>query len=837
MPQVTKYSKWSRKQLIQHLIELQSQIDALRRTNDAHEHRPPPEEIANEVEIDYARKPTGMPRAFEDATEREEAELIRRRLATISEFSPDAIAATTLDGTITDWNPAAEAMFGYMAEEAIGSPFSIIVPPDRLGEFQESFKATAKEDRQDHFHRVRQRKDGSLIDVFVSVSPIKDTLGNTVGFSVVGRDITELKQREEALRLSEERYALAVAGTNDGIWDWDIRSNKVYFSPRWKNILGYREDELDPDFSTLVDLLHSDDRDRTMAAVRAHLDEREPYDLEFRMRHESGEYIWVQAKGQAVWDDDGNPLRMAGSISDIADRKQAEGLLRENEERYRKQYTLAPVMMHSIDLDGRLLSVTDHWLRILGYERDEVIGRRATDLLTEKDRQRAFDEVLPELFGTGSATDVPYQFVTKSGEIIDVMLSAIMQRDADGQSKCSQSVMIDVTQQIRAEHQLRQAQKMEAVGQLTGGVAHDFNNFLAVILGNAELLKDRVADDVELVEKIERAALRGADLTRRLLAFSRRQPLQTNITNVDAQVADMINLLKRTLGETIAIAMVRAPDPWHVKIDLAQLESAILNLAINARDAMPNGGTLAIETANVILDGFDVALHDGCLPGDYVRLAMTDSGVGMSHNVVEHAIEPFFTTKDVGEGTGLGLSMVYGFVRQSGGFVEIESEPNQGCAVRLYLPRAIERADAVKANDTSPMPQRSLGGTVLVVEDDPDVREFVVRLLAGLGCATAEANDGAAALARLEQCPDIDLLFTDVVLPNGMSGPDIAREARRLRPDLKIVFTSGYPDKEIGDLAWDDERPQIVFKPYTRAELVEALSNAMKPLSRADASG
>ncbi len=650
--------------------------------------------------------------------------------------------------------------------------------------------------------------------------------GSTI---VIGSDITELKEREEKLRESEERFRDVAESVSDWIWEFGPDLRFTWISSRIEEIFGRPPEHFIG--KTLEELkAPEDDRGewaRQMESMRA----RRPLEAySYRRILDDGTECHFVVSGKPIFGSDGEFLGYRGSGRDIT----AEVEARQNAARVEERFLAAIDNLRDgvalFDSDERLVfcnqSYRPHEGKLeeflaSGVTFEEFLRARIRlDRVPEeaKGREEEWIQHRLEHFRQGAG-----MFETHYG---DQWFQVRDERLSDGSTI---SIASDVTELKYREDALRQAQKMEAVGQLTGGVAHDFNNLLAVILGNAELLGEQIADKDGLVQKIVRAASRGAELTHRLLAFSRRQPLQTNVTDVDALITSMLDMLRRTLGETIEIKMNSCADPWNIEIDPAQMESAILNAAINARDAMPKGGTLEIETANVVLDRSDVAGYGGCSPGDYVRLAMADTGVGMSANVLEHAIEPFFTTKDVGEGTGLGLSMIYGFVRQSGGFVEIESEPNQGCAVRLYLPRAIERADAVTANDTGPMPQRSLNGTVLVVEDDPDVRELVVRLLADLGFATVEADDGATALARLEDNPDIDLLFTDVVLPHGMSGPDIAREARRLRPDLKIVFTSGYPDKVIQDLAWDGEMPLIVSKPYTRAALAEALSNATVP--------
>jgi signal transduction histidine kinase len=376
----------------------------------------------------------------------------------------------------------------------------------------------------------------------------------------------------------------------------------------------------------------------------------------------------------------------------------------------------------------------------------------------------------------------------------------------------------------QTNEQLRQSQKMEAIGQLTGGVAHDFNNLLAVILGNAELLEHRSKDNRSLVRAILRAATRGAELTHRLTAFSRQQPLQPRPVDLAALVAGMSDILGRTLGETIEIETVAESGLWLARADSGQVENSLLNLAINARDAMAGGGKLTIECANAQLTEAHALHNSEALVGDYVTLAVSDTGAGMSDAVLERVFEPFFTTKDIGEGSGLGLSMVYGFARQSGGHVTINSAVGQGTTVKLYLPRWEGTAVRVEKAATDEVP-RGRGEVVLVVEDDPDVRELAVKMLDGLGYSVIEAPTANTARTALDGAGGIDLVLSDVVLPAGTSGPAFVREARTRYPGLKAVFMSGH----MGGVAKRNglPGPVVLNKPFQRREIAEALRAAL----------
>lgn len=386
-------------------------------------------------------------------------------------------------------------------------------------------------------------------------------------------------------------------------------------------------------------------------------------------------------------------------------------------------------------------------------------------------------------------------------------------------------IAIDVTERKAAEQHLRQATKMDAIGNLTGGVAHDFNNLLTVILANAETLSEELEDRKELLalaEMTRKAAVRGAELTNSLLAFARRQPLEPKAVNINRLVSGMDSLLRRTLGEEIEIELVHGAGVWEAVVDPAQLESAILNLALNARDAMPGGGRLTIETSNTFIDDTYSEAHAEVVPGQYVMLCVSDTGTGMPPEVAARAFEPFFTTKEPGKGTGLGLSMAFGFLKQSGGHLKIYSEVGHGTAMKIYLPRAEASEQAYAPTAASPA-MSARNEIVLLVEDDNLVREHSERLLRGLGYKVLVADRASAALALLDSGAPVDLLFTDVVMPGGMGGKELADRALKLRPGLPVLFTSGYTENAIVHHGRLDRGVHLIRKPYGRRDLAQKL--------------
>ncbi|WP_313807133.1 GAF domain-containing protein [Sphingobium sp.] len=452
-----------------------------------------------------------------------------------------------------------------------------------------------------------------------------------------------------------------------------------------------------------------------------------------------------------------------------------------------------------LDASGIVTSWNVGAERIKGYAAEEIIGQSSTIFYTAADRDAGMPARTLQVAALAGRFEAEGLRVRKNGTEFwaSVVVDAV--HDDHGRLIGFAKVMRDLTEKRAIEDQLRQAQKMEAVGQLTGGIAHDFNNLLTVITGNIELA-ERALQESDGGEKARRAvanAMQGAEraaaLTQRLLAFSRRQPLMPKPLDLGQMADDLADLLKRALGELIRLEIRRGAALWAVEADPNQIESALLNLAVNARDAMAEGGTLIIGTANVHLDDGYVARHPYVLPGDYVMIAVADTGTGMNQATLAKIFEPFFTTKEIGRGTGLGLSQVYGFVKQSGGYIEVQSQEGQGTTVQLYLPRFTGEVVAAAGERKKRTGERAKGETILVVEDDAGVRAYSAEILRELGYRVMEAADGVAALELVEQPGQaIDLLFTDIVMP-GMSGSELGERARALRPELKVLFTSGYP--------------------------------------------
>jgi PAS domain S-box-containing protein len=479
--------------------------------------------------------------------------------------------------------------------------------------------------------------------------------------------------------------------------------------------------------------------------------------------------------------------------------------------------------IYMLDPAGNVVNWNPGAQRIKGYVREDVLGQQISRFYTEEDRALGVPMRALQTAATAGKYETEGWRVRKDGSRFwaSVVINGI--RDSNGELIGFAKVTRDLTERRATEEQLRQVQKMESVGQLTGGVAHDFNNLLTVIIGNLDALQRHLrepAADSERLKRLAENAMRGARraeaLTQRLLAFSRQQPLDPRPVDVGRLVAGMSDMLRRTLGEQIAIETALTGGLWQAEVDPNQLEVAILNLALNARDAVPNGGKLTLETANVFLDRAYAAGQSQVVPGQYVQLAISDSGEGMTPDVQARAFDPFFTTKDVGQGTGLGLSQVYGFVKQSRGHVKIYSEAGEGTTIKIYLPR-LHAEQAIEGRQEEPAPVRGRPNeTILVVEDDEDVRASTTEMLRDLGYTILEAANARSGLHLLDGHPEIRLLFTDVGLPGGMNGRQLADAARGRRSNLKVLFASGYARNAIVHDGRLDPGVELITKPFTQ---------------------
>ncbi|MEA2778608.1 MAG: two-component system, cell cycle sensor histidine kinase and response regulator CckA [Rhodospirillaceae bacterium] len=633
-----------------------------------------------------------------------------------------------------------------------------------------------------------------------------------------------VQERTAELREREQQLAQAQAIAHLGGWRWSVGTDRVEWSDEMYRIYGVERESFEPTITTATTLIHADDRETVRKALSRTIAHRHFFDREFRILRPNGEMRHVWGLAHCSVDADGNLEQVLGINQDITERRQAERTALENAERYRQLVELSP--------DGVLLLKEERFvffnpaaLRILGASQSaEVIGRHCLDFV-HRALHEQFSDTLQQLTqGRPQTAPIELKILRVDGTTVDAeMLASTFLVDG---GSAVQVILRDISGRRQIEQQLQHAQRMEAVGQLTGGIAHDFNNHLGVIIGNLDLLLDNAMSDATLKSFAQGAldgALRGAELTQRLLAFSRKQPLQPKVIDLNSRLPQIATMLRRTLGEQITLDVHPEAGLWRAIADPSQIDDAVLNLAINARDAMPKGGTLTIETANATLDDSYVAQNLDAKSGDYVLLAVSDSGTGMPPEVLERVFEPFFTTKETGKGTGLGLSMVYGFVKQSKGHLKIYSEIGHGTTVKIYLPRA-GGADMGEQAPAGAEPQRAAGHElILLVEDNTNMRAVATKQVVDLGYRTLEADTARQALVLLDQHPEVDLLFSDVVMPGGMTGYELAVEARRRRPGLKILLTSGYTARSPASGTHEVEGVQLLNKPYRKHDLATKL--------------
>jgi PAS domain S-box-containing protein len=740
------------------------------------------------------------------------------------ESSHDAIVTKTLGGTITGWNPAAERLFGYTAAEAVGKGIDLIVPPDHLAEMHDILSRIGRGEAIDHHETIRVAKDGYPVEVSLSISPIKSPSGEIIGASKTARDVTESKRTRQALDQEIEERRRIFETSQDLILVTDPTGNLVQVSPSVETILGYLPQEMIG--RSAIEFIHLEDLDNTRAEMRAARRGELTRNFDSRYVHKDGRVVTLSWMG--TWSE---PVRRHFFIGrDMTESRLAQEALLESEQQARGIIETALDAFVQIGENGRILNWNSQAEKIYGWSREEALGKRFLELVVEGVGRDDLRAALRRFLSSGRS-----QILGRRREIM------ALRRDG-GKFKAEMSVTAlktregfvlngffrDLTDKIAAEERIRQAEKMEAVGQLTGGIAHDFNNILTVITGTIEILADAVAGEPHLAgltKMIDEAAERGADLTRHLLAFARKQPLQPRQTDLNGLIIDTASLLRPTLGEHIEIESIFEDETCLATIDPSQLATALLNLAINARDAMPDGGKLILETRSVHLNDAYASLHSDVRPGQYALIAISDTGTGIPAAILAKVFEPFFTSKEPGKGTGLGLSMVYGFVKQSAGHIKIYSEEGIGTTIKMYLPPG---AGASLVSEVASARTIARGHeTILVVEDDKLVRGFVLTQLQSLGYVTLEAANGAEALAIVEAGHDFDLLFTDVIMPGAMNGRQLADEIARRRHGSRVLFTSGYTENAIIHHGRLDAGVLLLAKPYRKSDMAGMIRKAL----------
>jgi len=640
-----------------------------------------------------------------------------------------------------------------------------------------------------------------------------------------------LSQVQWDLEESERRYREIFENAKDAIYVHDLNGRYTLVNPAAEELSGYSRDEILQ--LSVFDMASPEHVELICNSLKQKLTDHAPTTYEIEAIRKDGTRVPVEVSSRLIYRD-GRPIGVQGSVRDISERRRAEEVVRASEQRFRDLVKNANDIIFTCDMLGKITSLNRAGERVTGYTAEEALKMNFAQAVSPDDIAKV-RHMLSRKRAADVATVYDLELITKSGgrAAVEISSRAILK---DGQAVGVQGIARDITDRQRMENdlrtsqaQLQQSQRLEAVGQLAGGVAHDFNNLLTAIIGYSDfaLRKMRANNPIRRdIEEIKKAANRAATLTRQLLAFSRKQILKPEVLDLNLVVGDMHKMLERLIGEDIDLVTTLGSDTDPVKADRGQLEQIIMNLVVNARDAMPFGGSVTIETANVLFDKAYTSEHVPVKPGKYAMLAVSDTGLGMDANTQLHIFEPFFTTKELGKGTGLGLSTVYGIVKQSGGFIWVYSELNVGTTFKIYLPSLTELHfdQELTSIDTA----ETETGTVLLVEDDPLVRNVALRALESAGYTVLESGNGHGALAMAHSCDDeIDLLITDVVMPL-MGGRELAQELSALHPKTSILFMSGYTDDAVVRHGIMDKDIEYLQKPFTPESLVRRVGEVLR---------
>ncbi|CCE11454.1 Nodulation protein V [Bradyrhizobium sp. STM 3843] len=779
--------------------------------------------------------------ACEDVTERKRTEDALQQseayLAHAQELSHTGSFGWRVAAGEIIWTPETFRIFEY--DPATQPTLQLVIerthPEDRTA--VQSTLDQASRDQSDFEHEYRLlMPDGSVKYVHTLARATINAAGS-LEFVGALTDITAAKRAERQLRRSEAYLEEAQHLSHTGSWSWDVRRRDfVYRSAEVYRLFGF-----DPEQGASVEQIQSripaEDRQMLGEVVRRAVQAKQgDFKFDFRVALPDGAISYVHSVAHPVLDSDGEVSEIIGTHMDMTEqyaaRERLEKVvlaLRESEQRFRDYAETASDWLWETGPDHLFTYISER-LNAFGIDPAGLIGKRRLDAATDKEAEpRKWREHMATLERHEPFRNFEYTCGGSAGNQRHVSVNGRPVFATDGRFMGYRGTGTDITNQHEAEERLRQSQKMDAIGQLTGGIAHDLNNVLTVITGTIEILQEGIAEEPQLAsiaQLIGDAATRGAEITSQLLTFARRQPLEPREIDVNRMVTDTAKLLKPILGEHIDIESDLADDTWFAMADPSQLSAAIVNLAVNARDAMPGGGKLKLATANVWRADLDASRESDVKSGEFVMITVTDTGHGIPTDILDRVFEPFFTTKGVGRGTGLGLSMVYGFAKQSGGTVEIDSEEGRGTVIKLYLPRSAGRA-VMTAEPVHATGVPHGHETILVVEDDALVRGYVIAQLGGLGYRTLVASDGAAALALVDQGVEFDLLFTDMIMPGGMNGRELADAITKRRGDVKALYTSGYADSSIVHDGYLDPGVVLLRKPYRKSELAQKIREVL----------
>ena len=737
---------------------------------------------------------------------------VHRRNEAIVDASGEGVLELDTQGRVCFANPAAVRLLGYEPEELLGQDYRKLMSAGDLPEKRDTARIGYTTDMLRGIGAVLRCKNGRTRPVEYRMVPLRHN--GTAASLIAFRDLTERSRID--VMLADMQHLARV-----GAWELNIGSARLNVSEgisRRLHLAGGRTTSLEQAVKSLTTRSQRD----LLRAGRAAIADGQSFDLELQLRGHGHDWLRCIGKPERI---DGEVVRLYGALQDVTERKQAERILRETRDFFGATLDAMPSLVVHLDQRQRVSYCNQSHLRTAIGLSETAIGRPIADVLDAQQHLDLLHGISQSL--TGQASNL-VRALSLDNEHRQVHCSFVPQRQGEAVLGCFM-VLTDVTELKMLEARLYQAEKMQAVGQLTGGVAHDFNNLLGVILGNLQLIERDVVDNAAVSRKLAtamRAAIRGTELTKRLLSFARRQVLDPVIIDVGHQLHLFAELIQRTLGDTVEMRLNIASDLWHTRVDLGQLENAILNLVINSRDAMPNGGRLTVAARNFRPDAAFFRTHADLEQGDYVDISVSDTGMGIPPQVLSRVFEPFFTTKETGKGSGLGLSMVHGFAKQSGGAVLVHSELGKGTRISLILPRCIEEHSGHE--DT--LVQKSMPGgseVILVVEDDTDLRATTVLALQQLGYRVLEASNGDSALRVFQEHAHIDMLFTDVIMPGVILGPELALRAREIRPGIKVLLTTGYMGDPMLAKAGQLVQEAMLAKPYRNEELALKIRNLL----------
>jgi len=739
------------------------------------------------------------------------------------------------DGKLVYLNPFTSRLSGYSAEELMARPFpAFIHPDDQAMVMDRHVRRLAGEDLPQGYPFRIIGKNGRVLWVELNAT-LTDWRGKPATLNFL-RDISEQRESEDALRASREELRLTLDATTDGIWQWNFRTSEMRFSSRYYTMLGYEPGAFPASFRAWQALVHPDDLPSALSFARTYLgNQPDDYENMYRIRTASGEYRWIHSRARVVErDDEGNAVRMIGRIEDITKLKAAEAELHDREGRYRALFDSIRDPILVAERERNVIDCNPAFTELFEYTLAEIQGRTTSVIYDNEERFEEMGHALEASLGLREIVSA-IDFRKKSGEIFPGEVKISYLRDKEGKIAGVVGQIRDLSERLRAEaeraeleSQFRQAQKLEAVGRLTGGVAHDFNNLLTVIVGYNDLMLMDLEEGNPLRKhalQLRNAVNKATALISQLMAFSRKQVLQPEVLNLNGALSNLRKMLPRIIGEDIELTVTLEKDPGKVKADLGLIEQMIMNLVVNARDAMPRGGKLTLGTQNADLDEVYARHHAGVAPGAYVMLFVSDTGVGIPRENLDKVFDPFFTTKEKGEGTGLGLSTVYGIVKQHGGHIRVYSEPGHGTCFKVYLPRVTDGMQRQR-----PSQEASLTGgseTILLVEDDKDVIELIQAMLQSLGYTVITAFTGEEALAAASHVTGpLDLLMTDLVMP-GMNGRELAERMGAIRPDIKVVFMSGYTDETMVRHGVLEREKAFIQKPFSLPALAQKVRQVL----------